>query len=99
PSAPPSRPSVHRIALQGPAALTRAEDDVTPPMLAVEPRPGVFVGDITRLVLVLADLLDDDLFLHVEVLDAQARSKDVGENVNRPGKIFRQDAGVKYGVL
>ena len=60
---------------------------------------GVVVGAPDRLVLVHADLFDDDLLLHLEILAAQAGAQDVGEDVDRLRQVFRQDAGVKDGVL
>ena len=60
---------------------------------------GVVVGRPHRLVLVHADLFDDDVLLHVEVLVAQAGPQDVGEDVHRLRQVLRQDGGVKDGVL
>ena len=76
-----------------------AEDAVAEPVVGEEEPLGVLVGAGAGLVLVHADLFDDDVLLRVEVLVAEAGPEDVGENIDRLRQIFRQDGGVKNGVF
>src|SRR5262249_14727596 len=74
---------VHLIALQRADAVDRAEHAVTKLVGAVEYLPRLLVGDVARLILVLADFLNDHFLFGREVLDAQAWPKDVGEDIDR----------------
>ena len=56
-------------------------------------------GHRPRLVLVHPDLFEDHLLLGVEVLAAQARPEDVGEDVHRLRQVLRQHRRVVDGVL
>src|SRR5262249_22580783 len=90
---------VHLIARQGADTLNRAEDAIAHAMVAEEQPARVIERQPARLVLVLADLLDDYLLLHVKVLDTETWPQDIAEHVDGLRQILRQDGGVKDGVL
>ena len=90
---------VHLVAAQVGDALHGAKDAVAQAVVGEEQPLGVLVGAGAGLVLVHADLFDDDVLLRVEILLAETGPEDVGENVDRRRQVFRQDGGVEDGVF
>ena len=90
---------VHLVALEGGDALGGAEDAVAQRVFGEVDALGVVVGGPGRLVVVHADLFDDDLLLHLEIIFAEAGPQDVGEDVERRRQVLRQDRGVEDGVF
>ena len=64
---------------------TRAQHAAAQRMRAEVQRLAAFVGAERRLVLVHLDLFDDHLLLGVEILLAQRRPHDVGQQFDAPG--------------
>src|SRR5260370_21359082 len=60
---------------------------------------GRVVGRQHRLIFVHADLVDDDVLFHGEIVGTEAGTEDVGQDVDRFGQIFRQNGGVEDRVL
>jgi len=60
---------------------------------------GVVVQAPSGLVVVHADFFDDDFFLHVEIVAAQAGAEDVGQDVDGLRQIFGQHRAVEDGVF
>ena len=52
-----------------------------------------------RLVFIHANLLDDDVFFHLEVIIAQAGAEDIGQDIHGLGNVFGENRGVEDGVL
>ena len=67
-------------------------------MLSEEVLACLVVRAPPRLILVHADLFDDNLLLHVEILDPQAGPQDVGEQSTAWG-VLGQHGGVEDGVF
>ena len=68
-------------------------------MRAVVQRPALVVGPERRLVLVHLDLFEDHLLLGAEIVLAERRPEDVGQQFHGPVLMFRQHGGVEDGVL
>ncbi len=62
-------------------------------------RPALVVGTERRLVLVHLNLFEDHLLFGVEIVLAQRRAEDVGQQFDGLILMFRQHGGVEDGVL
>ena len=90
---------MHLIATERADTLRGAENAVAQRMIGEVGTLGMIVGGPRRLVFIHADLFDDDVLLHLEVVDAQARAQNVRENIHCLRNIFGQDGSVKDGIL
>ena len=87
------------------AALQRADALFGPQHAAPQRMPGkmrlheVFIGRVRGLIVVHADLFQDHLFLDVEILLAQRRADDVGQEIERFREIFGEHGSVEQRRL
>ena len=74
---------MHLIARQRADALLGAQYRVAQRMVGEVNPLGPVVGGHHRLIVVHADLLNDDLFLHIEIFVPQAGTQYVGKDIDR----------------
>ena len=90
---------LHLVARQRGDALLGAEDAVAQRVVVEERLLGIVVGAPHRLIVVHADLFDDDLLLHFEIVAAQAGAQDVGQDIDGVRQILGENGRVKDRVL
>ena len=89
----------HRVGRQIADALGGAQHASPQRVRTVVERPALVVGPKRRLILVHLDLFQNHLLLGVEIVLAQGRPKDVGQQVHGPVLVLGQHGRVVNGVF